>query len=84
MKYINIWKENIMENKITVFENEEFGNIRTIQDGDNTLFCGFDVAKALGYAIPSKAVNMHSIGIYTLITPAGKDLFRRLFCQAEM
>ena len=53
-----------MENKIEIFDNIEFGAIRTIQDGENILFCGYDVAKSLGYAIPSKAVNTHCKGVY--------------------
>ena len=70
-----------MENKITVFENEEFGNIRTVQDGDNTLFCGFDVAKALGYAIPSKAVNTHCKGVSKMEVPTKGGVQRLLFIR---
>ncbi len=51
-----------MENKILLFENEEFGSIRTIQEGDTILFCGWDVAKALGYAKPNNAVSRHAKG----------------------
>lgn len=47
-------------NELQIFKNEQFGEIRTV-DNENgkVLFCGSDVAKALGYAIPSKAVNTH-------------------------
>lgn len=45
---------------IRIFENEEFGQIRTIQDEKgNPLFCGTDVAGALGYAKTRNAVNRH-------------------------
>ena len=39
-----------MENEIKIFENEEFGSIRTLKENDSRiLFCGKDVATALGY-----------------------------------
>ena len=39
-----------MDNKIEVFKNEQFGEVRTILEGETLLFCGSDVARALGYA----------------------------------
>lgn len=48
-----------MDNQIQVFNNPEFGEIRTICEGDKVLFCGSDVAKALGYQNPSRDVNRH-------------------------
>ena len=44
-------------NELQIFNNPEFGEIRTIEENGMVLFCGSDVARALGYAIPSKAVN---------------------------
>ena len=35
---------------IQVFNHPEFGSIRTLDDGGRTLFCGADIAKALGYS----------------------------------
>ena len=35
-----------MEQKIKIFENEEFGSVRTIEENGKILFCGSDVAKA--------------------------------------
>ncbi len=32
-----------------VFENQEFGSIRVLQEAGKTFFCASDVAKALGY-----------------------------------
>ena len=46
-------------NELQVFNNPEFGEIRTITENGKTLFCGIDVAKALGYSQPHKAVNRH-------------------------
>ncbi|MDD4511265.1 MAG: BRO family protein [Oscillospiraceae bacterium] len=51
-----------MESKLEVFNNEEFGSVRVIRDGDKYLFCGSDVAKALGYNEPHKAVARHCKG----------------------
>lgn len=51
-----------MEYKLEVFKNEEFGSVRVMQDGDKYLFCGSDVAKALGYNEPHKAVARHCKG----------------------
>lgn len=46
-------------NELKVFDNAEFGQVRTTIDGDTILFCGSDVAKALGYTKPSDAVAQH-------------------------
>lgn len=46
-----------MENIITK-TNEQFGSIRTIE-GKPQLWCGSDVAKALGYARPNDAIAAH-------------------------
>lgn len=53
------------ENKMQVFNNPEFGNVRTIEESGTVLFCGSDVAKALGYTNPSKALNDHCRGDLT-------------------
>ena len=52
-----------MENGIQVFKNEEFGQVRVIENGGKTLFCGADVARALGYARPGKAIIDHCKGV---------------------
>lgn len=49
-----------MDMEMEVFENTEFGAIRTIVDENgNVLFCGSDAAKALGYQKPQNAIRMH-------------------------
>ena len=55
-------RKSIMDNKIEVFKNEQFGEVRTILDGETLLFCGSDVARALGYARPNEAVARHAKG----------------------
>ena len=49
-----------MMNEIQIFQNVEFGAIRTMsnEQGD-VLFCAKDVALALGYDQPHKAVDRH-------------------------
>ena len=42
-----------------VFENQEFGSIRVLQEAGKTFFCANDVAKALGYVNPYAAVKRH-------------------------
>lgn len=47
-------------NEITIFESPEFGSVRTLEgtNGD-VLFCGTDIAKALGYSNTRKALSDH-------------------------
>lgn len=52
-------------NEMQVFNNPEFGEVRTIEENGIILFCGSDVAKALGYTNPSKAINDHCRGDLT-------------------
>ena len=49
-------------NELTVFNNHEFGEIRTIEEDGRVLFCGSDVAKALRYKNPTKAIADHCKG----------------------
>lgn len=49
-------------NKLMIFDNPEFGEIRTIEEDGKVLFCGSDVAKALGYKNPTKAIADHCKG----------------------
>jgi hypothetical protein len=50
----------IMNNTIQIFENKEFGAIRTMSDQQGqTWFCGRDVAEALGYKKPENALAQH-------------------------
>lgn len=48
-----------MENKITIFENNEFGRVRTTFINDEPWFVGKDVAEILGYSNPRKALIDH-------------------------
>lgn len=57
-----------MDNLLT-FANEEFGNIRTIEENGKVYFCGKDVAKALGYQNTNKALGDHCKGVTKRDTP---------------
>lgn len=49
-------------NELMIFNSQEFGDIRTIEEDGKVLFCGSDVARALGYNEPHKAVARHCKG----------------------
>ena len=36
-------------NQMEIFKNPEFGSIRTFEQNGEVLFCGKDIAQALGY-----------------------------------
>ena len=46
-------------NNIQVFNNEELGCIRTVMINDQPWFVGKDIAVALGYSNPQKAIRDH-------------------------
>ena len=56
-------------NEIQIFSNPDFGEVRTIEENGAVLFCGSDVAKALGYTNPSKALSDHCKGVTKRYTP---------------
>lgn len=64
-------------NELQIFNNEEFGNIRTVTIDNEPWFVGKDVAEALGYAEPrsavSKKVEECDRGVAEMETPSGKQ-----------
>ena len=48
-----------MEQVIKIFENEEFGKVRTVVKDGEPWFVGKDVAECLGYSKPRNAINAH-------------------------
>ena len=63
-------------NELKIFENHKFGEVRTIEEDGKVLFCGSDVAKALGYTNPSKALSDHCRGGLTKRYPIVDTLGR--------
>lgn len=64
-------------NELQIFNNEEFGDIRTVTIDNEPWFVGKDVAEALGYAEPrsavSKKVEECDRGVAEMETPSGKQ-----------
>lgn len=54
-----------MNNSVQIFNNPEFGQVRTVTINERDYFYGVDVASALAYERPSKAVSDHCKGILT-------------------
>ena len=48
--------------ELKIFQNPDFGNVRTLEENGKILFCGKDVAKALGYKKTRNAITMHCKG----------------------
>ena len=46
-------------NQMTIFQNKEFGQVRTVTIDGEPWFVGKDVAVALGYSEPQKAIREH-------------------------
>ncbi len=56
-------KNLTIANEVKVFENSEFGSVRTVEENGTVLFCGSDVAKALGYSNTRDALSKHCKGV---------------------
>lgn len=57
-------------NELQIFNNPEFGEVRTLEENGQVLFCGTDVARALGYSQPRHAVSRHCKGGMKRTTPS--------------
>lgn len=67
-------------NELKVFENEEFGKIRTIMIENEPWFVAKDVAVALGYGsgkapinAVAKHVDLEDKGVTEMMTPGGRQ-----------
>ena len=56
-------------NDLQIFTNPDFGEVRTIEENGAVMFCGSDVAKALGYSNPRDAISRHCGGVVERDTP---------------
>ena len=50
-------------NQMEIFKNPEFGSIRTFEQDGKVLFCGLNIAVALGYSNPRDALRRHCKGV---------------------
>lgn len=69
-----------MENEIQIFENVEFGKVRTMVRNDEPWFVGKDVAEALGYGMGKSLANAvanhvfdEDKGVTEMMTPGGRQ-----------
>lgn len=61
-------------NELQIFNSGEFGKIRTIEIDGKPYFVGTDVAKALGYSNPRKAILDHCKGVTKRDTPTSSGI----------
>ena len=66
-----------MKNELKIFENKAFGKVRVIERNNEPWFVGKDVAEALGYSQPAKAIREHvkdtHNGVSEMDTPGGRQ-----------
>ena len=69
-----------MDNQITVFASDKFGDVRIVQIGSEPWFVGKDVATALGYGegkslanAVANHVDVEDKGVTKMMTPGGKQ-----------
>ena len=64
-------------NELMIFENPEFGRVRSVEIDGEPWLVGKDVAQALGYTNPQKAIRDHvdeeDKGVNEMFTPGGKQ-----------
>ena len=62
-------------NELTIFNNPEFGDIRTVEIEGRTMFVAIDVARALGYLRPADAITTHCKGSvkWRVLTSGGEQ-----------
>lgn len=65
--------------ELQVFNNAEFGSVRSLMVNGEPYFVAKDIAEILGYANPQKAVRDHvdeeDKGVNEMVTPGGKQSF---------
>lgn len=66
-------------NELQIFNHPDFGEVRTIEDGGAILFCGSDVAKALGYTNAPDAIRRHCRAIVKRDTPISGKMQEVIF-----
>ena len=62
--------------EVKIFNNEEFGEIRTVTVNNEPMFCLADVCKALGLTQPSKVrerLNEKGVNTIPTLTPGGRQ-----------
>lgn len=67
--------EPVTDDGFRIFNDPMFGDVRTVEVDGKVLFCGADIAKALSYSRPTKAVMDHCKGVlkWDILTNGGKQ-----------
>jgi len=76
-----------MDKLVRVFESQEFGQVRTAMIEDKPYAVGVDVARALGYVNPSKAVMDHCKGDFLtqkVIDGLGREQETRMIPEGDI
>lgn len=64
-------------NNLQIFENQEFGQVRTVTIDGEPWFVGKNIALALGYKNPQEAIREHvdeeDKGVSEILTPGGRQ-----------
>ncbi len=58
-QYAIFYERRLIMNELQIFENEQFGQIRTVLLENEAWFVGKDIAESLGYENPQKAIRDH-------------------------
>lgn len=67
-----------MENKIVTMASKKFGTVRKMNENGKVLFCGADIAKALGYTNSHKALAAHCRCVTKRYTPHPQSIDKEL------
>lgn len=74
-----------MASEIKLFSSPKFGDVRTIITDDRKLmFVASDVAKALGYAVPQKAVSTHCKHCSKMEHPTNKGTIINIIPESDL
>lgn len=71
--------------KIQEFFNEKFGTVRTVVIDEEVYFVASDIAKALGYKNPQKAIRDHCKRVNESFIPSnGGDQKAKVICKSDI
>lgn len=73
-------------NELMIFNNPEFGEVRTIEENGKVLFCGKDAASALGYKDTTNAIKQHCRGVVKrhLTDSLGRDQISNFIPEGDI
>lgn len=80
-------RDSAMSTSLQLFEHPSFGQVRTIErDGGEILFCGKDVAEALGYKDPTMLLSsiIRGVANYHLLETLGGVQDARFITEADL